>query len=387
MRIALASPYDWSVPGGVNRHVANLAEHYIRRGNDVKVIAPSSKRMRVQPDYLHIIGHSSIGLPASGSVANIALSYNLGPRVKAYLARETFDIVHIHEPFMPLLPFQFVRYSNSTTVATFHAARDTGSRIYAYTKFIIEPWWKNIDGRIAHSRAALKLIGSYFADRYRIIPSGIDYAFFASEAPPMPQFMDGKRNIVFVGRQEQRKGLPYLIEAFALLKKEMPETRLIVVGPDGGLRAACIRYIAEHDVKDVVFTDLVPYEDLPRYYKSADVFCAPNTGHESLGLVILEAMAAGAPIVATRIQGFQDVLTEGVHGLLVPPKDSQALCEALRRMLSDAAMREEMGRAGSRDARKYSWDEMSGRVLKMYEDTANAQPHHVGEGQIPDGRN
>jgi phosphatidyl-myo-inositol alpha-mannosyltransferase len=371
MRIGLVSPYDWSVPGGVNRHVSNLAQHYIRRGNDVRVIAPSSKRLRVQPDYLDVIGHSSIGLPASGSVANISLSYNLGPRVKAYLARESFDIVHIHEPFMPLLPFQFVRYSKNTNVATFHAARDSGSRIYAYMKVIIDPWWKSIDGSIAHSRAALKLIGNYFPGRYRIIPSGIDYAFFASEVPPMPEFRDGKRNIVFVGRQEQRKGLPYLIEAFGRLQREMPDTRLIVVGPDGGLRQACIRYISEHNVKNVVFTDLVPYEDLPRYYKTADVFCAPNTGHESLGLIILEAMAAGAPIVATRIQGFQDVLTEGVHGLFVPPKDAEALCDALRTMLNDSAMREEMGRAGSRDARKYSWDEISGRVLQMYEDTAN----------------
>lgn len=371
MRIALASPYDWSVPGGVNRHVSNLAQHYIRRGHDVRVIAPSSKRLRVLPDYLQIIGHSSIGLPASGSVANIALSYNLGPRVKAYLAREPFDIVHVHEPFMPILPFQFLRYKRSTTVATFHAARDTGSRTYAYGKSIIEQWWHNIDGRIAHSRAALKLIGAYFAARYRVIPSGIDYAFFASEAPPLPEFRDGKRNILFVGRQEQRKGLPYLIEAFGRLQQEMPDTRLIVVGPDGGLRQSCIRYISEHNVKDVVFTDFVPFEDLPRYYKTADVFCAPNTGHESLGLIILEAMAAGAPIVATRIQGFQDVLTEGVHGLLVPPKDSDALCSALRKLLNDSAMREEMGRAGSRDARNYSWDEMSGRVLQMYEDTAN----------------
>lgn len=375
MRIALASPYDWSVPGGVNRHVTNLAQHFIRRGHEVRVIAPSSTYMRSQPDYLHIIGHSSIGLPASGSVANISLSYNLGSRVKSYLEREPFDIVHIHEPFMPLVSFQFVRFSQSTTVATFHAARDTGSRMYAYSKFIIAPWLHNIHGRIAHSRAALKLIGKYHAGRYRIIPSGIDYAFFASEVPPMPDLMDDKRNILFVGRQEPRKGLPYLIEAFAKLQKEMPKTRLIVVGPDGGLRQSAIRYISQNNVENVVFTDYVPYEDLPRYYRSADVFCAPNTGHESLGLIILEAMAAGLPIVATNIQGFRDVLTEGVHGALVPPKNSDALAEALKRMLLDAAMREEMGKAAARDSRNYSWEEMSGRVLQMYEDTAVARGH------------
>jgi phosphatidyl-myo-inositol alpha-mannosyltransferase len=375
MRICLVSPYDWSVPSGVNRHVTNLAQHFMRRGEDVRVVAPASKRLPVQPPWLEIIGHSSIGLPASGSVANITISYNISSRVKRFLERETFDVVHIHEPFMPLLPFQFMRYSPTKTIATFHAARDTGSRMYAYGRHIILPWWPRLDGKIAHSRASLKLIGKYFAGRYRIIPSGIDYGFFASEVPPIPKFMDDKRNILFVGRQEPRKGLPYLLEAYAQLKREMPRTRLIVVGPDGGLRAACIRYVQQNNVQDVIFTDYVPTDELPRYYKTGDVFCAPNTGHESLGLILLEAMAAGLPIVASRIQGFEDVLTDGHHGLLVPPKNSAAMSEALARMLSDAGMREEMGRAGSRQAQLYSWEEMSGRVLRFYEDVGNGVGH------------
>lgn len=368
MRIALVSPYDWAVPGGVNRHVSNLALHYRRGGHDVRVVAPSSRRLTDPPEWLDVIGYAGIGLPASGSVANITLSHDLAPRVRSYLARESFDVVHVHEPFMPLLPFQFIRYSRAPVVATFHAARDTGSRIYAYTRFIINPWLPRIDARIAHSRAALKLIGKYFAGRYRIIPSGIDYAFFAAEVPPIPRLMDDKRNILFVGRQEPRKGLPYLLEAFADLKTRLPDTRLVVVGPDGGLRAACIRFVQQHNLKDVVFTDYVSSEDLPRYYRSADVFCAPNTGHESLGLIILEAMAAGLPIVGTRIQGFEDVLTEGVQGLLVPPKDSTAMSRTLQRLLSDAAMREEMGRAGARHSQSYSWEEMSGRVLDYYKE-------------------
>jgi phosphatidylinositol alpha-mannosyltransferase len=340
----------------------------MRRGNDVRVVAPSSRRLRSQPEWLEVIGHAGIGLPASGSVANITLSHDIGPRAKRYLERESFDVVHVHEPFQPLLPFQFVRYSNAPVVATFHAARDSGSRPYAYANNVIKPWWPNIEGRIAHSRASLKLIGKYFAGRYRIIPSGIDYPFFAAEVPPIPSLMDDKRNILFVGRQEPRKGLPYLLEAFAALKKQEPRTRLIVVGPDGGLRTACLRYIQQNDVEDVIFTDYVPTEDLPRYYRSADIFCAPNTGHESLGLIILEAMAAGLPIVATRIQGFQDVLAEGVHGLMARPRDSIGMTESLRTLLKDAAMREEMGKAGSRHAQKYSWQEMSGKVLDYYGD-------------------
>jgi len=298
------------------------------------------------------------------------MSYDLSSRVKKLLAREQFDVVHVHEPFVPLLPFQFVRFSQATNIATFHAARDSGSRVYAYTQFIIQQWWRRIHGRIAHSQTALDLIGKYFDDDFRIIPSGIDYARFAEETPPMPNLMDNKRNIVFVGRQEQRKGLPYLIEAFAKLKAEMPETRLIIVGPDGGIRPACERYIEENNVEDVIFTDFVAEDDLPRYYRSGDVFCAPNTGHESLGLILLEAMASGVPIVASRIPGFAAVVNDGEHGILVPPRDSNALCVALKRLLSDAGMREEMGRAAALHARNWSWDEVSSEVLAFYEETA-----------------
>src|SRR3990172_7419225 len=165
MKIALVSPYDWAVPGGVNRHITQLAEQFIRSGQEVRIVAPCSRRGAPMPPYLTVIGEHVIGLPASGSVANVCLAFNLGPRVKSLLAREAFDVVHVHEPFMPLLPFQFLRYERGNLVATFHATREGGSRLYAYARFIIKPWWSTIRGRIAVSRAALKMIGRYFADR------------------------------------------------------------------------------------------------------------------------------------------------------------------------------------------------------------------------------
>jgi len=373
MKIALVSPYDWAIPGGVNNHVTHLARQFIRAGHAVRIVAPSSRPWSHNREYLTVIGETTFGLPASGSVANVCLSFNLGPRVKRLLAREGFDLVHLHEPFMPLLPFQFIRHGSSATVATFHATREGGSRLYAYSRFIIKPWWPHIHGRVAVSRTALRMIGRYFPGRYRIIPNGIDYPFFAAEVPPISRFMDDKRNILFLGRQEKRKGLPYLLEAYAHLKREMPNVRLIVVGPDGGMRAACQRYVEHHRLQDVHFTGFVPYEDIPRYYKTADVFCAPNTGQESFGIVLLEAMAAGTPIVASRIEGFNDVLTDGVQGLLVPPRNSEALSGALKTLLSDAAMREGMGLAGARHAQQYSWDRVSAQVLSYYEETMAAR--------------
>ncbi len=367
MKIALVSPYDWALPGGVNRHVSNLAEEFIRSGHDVRIVAPSSRRQACDPEYLTVIGENMVGLPASGSVANVCLSYNLGPRVKALLARESFDIVHVQEPFMPLLPFQFLRYSNTTNVATFHAAREGGSRLYAYAKFILQPWWQRIHGRIPVSQSALRLIGKHFASRYRIIPNGVDCSLF-NEAEPIKEYMDDKRNILFLGRLEKRKGLPFLLEAFARIKRDTPDTRLIVVGGDGGLRAVCERYIEQNRLADVVFTGYVAEEDKPSYFKTAHVYCAPNTGGESMGIILLEAMAAGTPIVASAIEGFADVITGGRDGLLAPARDSEALSEALKRLLSDQALREKMGARAAKTARLYDWNKVSARILSYYEE-------------------
>ena len=370
MKIALVTPYDWAVPGGVNSHVLHLSEQFIRADHQVRIVAPCSRRLNDGNDHLMVTGEHCIGLPASGSVANVCLSFNLASRVKKLLEREQFDIVHLHEPFMPLLPFQFLRFSKTANIATFHATREGGSRIYAYVRLVVKPWWQHIGGRIAVSPAALRLISRYFADRYQIVPNGIDYAFFASEAPPIPRFIDGKRNILFLGRQERRKGLPYLLRAYAKLKAESPDIRLIVVGPDGGMRAACERFIEHHGLEDVVFTGYVPYEDLPRYYRTADIFCAPNTGQESFGIVLLEAMAAGVPIVASRIEGFSNLVDDGREGLLSPPQDSEALALALSRLLSDAELRREMGERGGEKALNYGWDRVSQQVLAYYEQVA-----------------
>jgi len=366
MKIALVTPYDWAVPGGVNSHVLHLAQQFLRDGHEVRIVAPSSKRWSHCEDNLVIIGENTIGLPASGSVANICLAFNLGSRVRKFLEREQFDIVHLHEPFMPLLPFQFMRFSKATNVATFHATREGGSRLYAYTRFLIRPWWKRLHGKTVVSKPALRLIGHYFAGRYRILPNGIDYSTFAAEMPPFPQFRDGKRNILFLGRQEKRKGLPYLLQAYAKLKAEMPDIRLIVVGPDGGMRPACERFIERNNLEDVLFTGYVPYADLPRYYKSADVFCAPNTGQESFGIVLLEAMAAGTAIAASAIEGFTEIVSDGQEGLLVPPRDSEALAAALQRLLADSDLRRHMIECGAQKAQQYSWDRVSQQNLAYY---------------------
>jgi phosphatidylinositol alpha-mannosyltransferase len=185
--------------------------------------------------------------------------------------------------------------------------------------------------------------------------------------PPFEQYKDGKLNILFLGRLEKRKGLPYLLEAFALLKARMPDTRLIIVGGDGGMREVCESFVRRSRLKDVVFTGYAPDDDLPRYYRTADVFCAPNTGNESFGLILLEAMAAGTPVVASSIEGFACVVAHDEEGLLVPPRDSAALAEALLQLLNDPDRRQEMGRAAQAKAEGFGWEKISPQVLSFYE--------------------
>jgi phosphatidylinositol alpha-mannosyltransferase len=222
------------------------------------------------------------------------------------------------------------------------------------------------------SRPALRLIGKHFADRYRIIPNGVDCEFFG-KGQPIADLNDGKRNILFLGRLEKRKGLPFLLEAYAKIKPAFPDIRLVVVGGDGGLRAVCELYVERNRLADVVFTGYVPDEAKPDYYRTADIYCAPNTGGESQGLVILEALAAGAPIVASRIDGFRDVLTDGEEGFLTPPRDSDALADAIRRLLWDADLRDKMGQKAVKTASSYDWNRVSRQIAGYYQECIAAR--------------
>ena len=370
MKIGLVSPYDFSVPGGVNTHVCHLADHYHRLGHDVRILAPASRPEVVERGDVIVISERTIGLPAGGSVAHITLSLTLGSRVDRVLAREAFEVIHLHEPFVPLLPFQVLRRSKVLTVATFHAAKDQGRQWYAYFRPAISHWWPRIQGKIAVSPAALRLVERYFDDHYEIIPNGVNYEQFATPMPPFPEFKDGKLNMLFLGRLEKRKGLPYLLQAYAQVKARLPEVRLIIVGPDGGMRAGAEAFVRREGLTDVVFTGYVPDGDLPRYYRTADIFCAPNTGNESFGIILLEAMAAGTPVVASNIEGFAYVVTHEKEGLLVPPRDAAALADALVQLLTDADCRREMGRGGQEKARQFSWDRVSQQVLALYQRVA-----------------
>lgn len=360
MRIALVCPYDWCVDGGVKSHIAHLAEHFRQWGHEVTIFAPASDPEKVSGECVVMGNPRSVRV--SGSVARITFAWK-SPEVKDVLAKGNFDVVHLHEPLMPLLPYHFLRYSTSATVGTFHAAKEGGNRFYGYTTRLTRRWFRKLDGKIAVSPAAVNLVSRYFAGYFNIIPNGIDYEHFRQEREPLPEFADGRRNILFVGRPEKRKGLKYLLRAYIRIKQQEPNSRLIVVGAGDFSRYE--RIMAP--IGDVVFRSYVPYDELPRYYRTADVFCAPNTGNESQGYVLLEAMAAGVPVVASNIEGFAGVITDEVNGVLVKPKDDEQLAAAILRLLRNPALSKELGAAGQDQAAHYSWDNIARRVLSYYE--------------------
>jgi phosphatidyl-myo-inositol alpha-mannosyltransferase len=372
VKIALVSPYDYPYPGGVTEHISHLHDEFKRRGHEVHIIAPQSAKVRQQGgEIVHAVG-TVVPVPSNGSVARISLSLRLSRQVKEILQREQFEVIHLHEPLLPALPITVLRHSHTVNVGTFHAFAQSNYGYY-YGKLILRYFFRRLHGRIAVSPPARDFVADYFPAHYEIIPNGIDYERFATPHPPLERPGEGGPTILFVGRMEKRKGLKYLIRAMIGVWNHFPDARLLVAG-GGPLLEDYKRLVEDNGLPNVEFAGFVPAKDLPRYYQSCDIFCAPSTGQESFGIVLLEAMAAGKPLVATDIGGYSSVVQHGKEGFLVPPKDEQALALSLVRLLSDADLRSRMGMAGQSRAALFSWDKVADRVLGYYEDVIDSRP-------------
>jgi phosphatidylinositol alpha-mannosyltransferase len=297
----------------------------------------------------------------------------LSPRiyrpVKRLLRKERFDVIHLHEPLTPTLALFVLRHAKTVTVGTFHAYRETRNLAVETVSPLFKPLIDKLDAKICVSEAARELVNHMFPGEYTIIPNGIDVQRFGgAHVQPIGKYNDGRPNILFVGRLEQRKGFRYLMRAFPYIVEAIPDARLLVVGAyDKEDKDPFVRYARIHHLSSVRFVGRVSPEEVARYYKTCDVFCAPSTGYESFGIVLLEAMAAGKPIVATDILGYRSVLDDGQEGLLVEPESERALAEAIVRLLRDPALRQEMGELGRRKAARYDWPIIARQVLGLYE--------------------
>ena len=379
LRIALTSSYDFAYPGGVNEHVRYLAQHLRKRGHLVDIIGPCSDD-NVVIEGLIKVESATIPISFGGTTAYLALSPTVWREVKEILKERAYDIVHVHEPTNPSVSPAALYYSRSINVGTFHQYRETHA-LYEVSRPLARYFTGRLHGRIAVSGAALEFAEHYFANNnYRIIPNGIEVAHFQQPAlNPWERYSDdGKLNILFVGRLERRKGFRHLLRAFRDIKKSVPEARLLVVGAyTKEDRLSYVRYARYFRIRDVKFIGLVSDADKPRWYKTADIFCAPSIGFESFGLVLAEAMSAGVPIVASNIAGYRDLLKDGVTGLLVPPEDEEALATTIIDLLRSPARRHQLSKAALDAVQRYDWKRVSHEIEDYYWELLEERNHNL----------
>jgi phosphatidylinositol alpha-mannosyltransferase len=296
-------------------------------------------------------------------MGTITLSPRYVSQVQAMLAREQFDLLHFHEPFVPFLSLVTLHQSKSVNVATFHAYAGF-SPAYELGKRTLAHYAARLHGRIAVSAAARHFVDRFFPGDYKVIPNGVNVGRF-HRAVPIARWQDGIPNILFVGRLEDRKGLPHLLKAFRLVRKTGAECRLLVVG-SGPQEREARRYVMTRGLQNVEFLGRVSDAEKAQLFKTADIFCSPATGRESFGIVLLEAMAAGAPIVCSDIHGYKGVVQRGRQALLVDPGDAKGLAAAILELLADSQLRARMGAAGLVRPEQFSWESVTAKVAEHY---------------------
>ncbi len=370
------SPYDFSYHGGVPTHMANLSKELSRQGHEVTLFAPCS-RPQTAPDIggldLVRLG-GSIPISAADSVSRISMSYRSARQMRQILNNEPFDVVHVHEPLMPFLGTYASTFSPWPTVGTFHAFREQFSPGYIAMKPVFKYCVDRLDGRVAVSNAAKAYAERYFPGNYQVIPNGVDVARLSRPRPRPSEFRPDAINLLFVGRMgEKRKGLRFLVSAYSTLKWRYPQLRLVVVGAGVPDRDS-YRIMGERGIDDVIFAGPVTDEELPAYYQHADIFCAPNTGNESFGLILVEAMACSTPVVASRIPGFECVAQHEREALLVDKGDEYAIAAAVRRIIEQPKLRRSLVASGRARVEQYAWQRVATQLVDYYHEviaTAN----------------
>ncbi len=362
MKIGLVSPYVYPLPGGVTQHVRYLYENLRLRGHDVRIITSSHGLQRSSEGDVIRLG-KGFSMPANGSMGTITISPRFLSQVRAVLERERFDLLHFHEPFVPFLSPVVLRLSDSVNIGTFHAYGGW-SPAYEFGSRVLKGDAARLHGRIAVSAAARHFIDRYFPGDYKVIPNGVDADRYG-RAVPVARWKDGTPNILFVGRFEPRKGVLDLLKAFRQVRKDGVGARLLLVG-GGPQEREARRYVATRRLSGVEFLGRVSDDEKLQLFRTADVYTSPATGRESFGIVLLEAMAAGAPIVASDIHGYKGVVRRGREALLVPPHEPKELAAALERLLLDRALAAEMSANGLVRAAEFSWPRVTAKVDDYY---------------------
>ena len=366
MKIALINPFSFAYQGGVQEHIKALYRFLKSKGHEVKVLAPRQLKQENYGEDFWLFG-SSIVVP--GNDSRVSLSYCFPSEIEDSLNKVNFDIFHFHS-FLPFFSFQVlnsVKSKNAATVMTSHSNIEGSffATVFgAVTELVIDSFLTQMDGVISVSKAGEKLVKNFKGSRV-IIPNGIDTVRFNPNVSALTKFQDGKINILFVGRLDRRKGLQFLLPAFEELRKKYENVRLIIVG-DGFLKEELLGVVKRYNIEDVIFVGEVENEEIPRYYAAADIFCAPSIRGETFGIILLEAMASGVPVVTTDIEGYREVMPEAYHELLVKPERSDLLFLALVKLIRDRELRSKLSKIGLSHAGNYDWEVIGDKVFNFY---------------------
>ncbi|MGH2716527.1 MAG: glycosyltransferase family 4 protein, partial [Thermoleophilaceae bacterium] len=376
MRVALVSPYSYTYPGGVGRHVEALATELSAQGHEVRLLAPhdpddrlarvlhrgAAPQRRPLPDFVVPLGRT-VGLPMNGAISNLAVFPEAVARLGRELRTGRYDVVHVHEPNAPYVSWYAAEAARQPTVATFHTY-STSWLTGTFTANVAgaRRLYSKLSARIAVSEAAEWTARRFYGGRYRIVPNGVDL----SAARPDPERPRERLEILFVGRAEGRKGLPVLLRAFEALRLAGVDSRLTVAGASEEEVAPLLL-----DSEGVEIAGRVSDEEKWRLLGRADLLCAPSLGGESFGMVLTEAFASGTPVVASNIAGYRDVVRNRLDGLLVPAGDAVELGETLRDLALDPRRRQCMGRSARERAERFAWPQVAREVTEVYEEAVD----------------
>jgi phosphatidylinositol alpha-mannosyltransferase len=378
MKIGIVCPYAWDVPGGVSAHVNDLAIALIKLGHQVSVLAPADDEENL-PDFVVSTGAPK-AVRYNGSVARLSFGPLTARKVSKWIEDGKFDVLHVHEPLAPSLSVLAVWAAKGPIVATWHSSMDRSRMILSLAK-LAQTAMEKISARIAVSEAARTTLVQHVGGDALIIPNGVDTSFFI-DAHPRSGWPGTGKSIVFLGRvDEPRKGLEILLKAFPKVREQFPNLRILIAGP--GDPEELIEEVPTIHRSAITYIGMVTNDEKPDVFASGTVYVAPNTGGESFGIVLLEAMASGTPVLSSNLQAFERVLDYGKAGVTFKNGDSDDLAQVLIKLLSDDKKLIELREAGLARSAYFDWTLVANRVLEVYESVRNSdskvEPDFAGQ--------
>ena len=360
LRIGLVCPYSWDVPGGVQNHIRDLAEFLINNGHHVEVLAPATESEDL-PDYVVSAGRA-VSIPYNGAVARLLFGVGANSRVRSWINDGDFDLLHLHEPAIPSLSLLACWAGEGAMVGTFHAAAKYQKAIFAIGP-ILEPVIEKLSARIAVSESARLTLTAHLETDAIVIPNGI-YAANYRDGSARPEWQGN--TIGFLGRfEEDRKGLPVLLDALPIISRFIPDIRVLIAGP--GDSEEVLAKVDPQLRNRVEFLGKISEEEKADFLASVSLYIAPNTGGESFGIILAEAMAGGAAVVASDIPAFADVLGNGQYGALFESENTENLAKVIIDLLRDETKRRELAAAGAIHAERFDWGQVGEEIFEVYE--------------------